>query len=96
MKPGFYEPNIMKWLYFGWENDESKSISTMGGALYPGGANAEKHKDDKPICFTVTSGGREYTPDERSADCRINTSWYQADGYMNSPVSEWDAGNIRI
>ncbi len=96
MKPDFYEPNTMKWLYFGWENDESKSISTMGGALYPGGANAEKHKDDKPICFTVTSDGREYTPDERSADCRINTSWYQADGYMNSPVSEWDAGNIRI
>lgn len=121
MIPAFYTPNANNWLYFGWENHDHKSLSTMGGALYSGGANPGKGvrrmadtgmrtpPDDvsfpdktifdekaKPIRYTVTVGDTEYVPDETSASRRQNTTWYQADGYMNSPVSEWDAGDTGI
>lgn len=121
MTPAFYTPNANNWLYFGWENHDHKSLSTMGGALYSGGANPGKGvrrtgdagmrtpPDDanfpdktifdekaKPIRYTVTVGGTEYVPDETSGARRQNTNWYQADGYMNSPVSEWNAGSTGI
>lgn len=48
------------------------------------------------IRYTVTIGGTEYVPDDTSAERRQNTKWYQADGYMNSPVSEWAAGNTGV
>ena len=121
MTPEFYTPNANNWLYFGWENHDHKSLSTMGGALYSGGANPGKGvrrmadsgmrtpPDDpsfpntgifdekaKPIRYTVTVGDTEYVPDETSPQRRQNTKWYQADGYMNSPVSEWAAGDTGI
>lgn len=96
MSPEFYSPNTRNWLYFGWENDPAKSLSTMGGAMYPGGANGSKAGQVEPIRYTVSVDGVEYKPDESSENRRINTQWYQADGYMNSPVSVWDAGNTGI
>ena len=121
MTPEFYMPNANNWLYFGWENHDHKSLSTMGGALYSGGANPGKGvrrmadtgkrtpPDDasfpnttifdekaKPIRYTVTVNDTEYVPDETTPDRRKNTKWYQADGYMNSPVSEWAAGDTGI
>ena len=96
LSPDFYSPNTRNWLYFGWENDASKSLSTMGGAMYPGGANGSRNGHIQPICYTVTVDGAEYRPDETSAQRRQNTKWYQADGYMNSPVSEWAAGDTGI
>ncbi|MGI6264613.1 MAG: bacterial Ig-like domain-containing protein [Acutalibacteraceae bacterium] len=119
MVPAFYTPNVQNWLYFGWENHDHKSSSTMGGALFAGGANPYKGVrrsgggkrtppdgptpnqavfDEKPlpIRYTVTVDGVEYTPDETSPNRRFNTRWYQADGYMNSPVSEWEAGETGI
>lgn len=113
MVPNFYDVYTNQWLYFGWENQDHKSLSTMGGALFSGGANPGKGVryetwDDtqnkyvvydlkaKPFCYTVTVGGTEYVPDETSENRRQNTKWYQADGYMNSPVSEWKAGDTGI
>lgn len=92
----FYDPNTRKWLYFGWENDRDKSVSTMGGALYPGGANGERHRTMSPICYNVSVDGAIYNPDETSPACRRNTHWYLADGYMNSPVSRWTAGDTGL
>ncbi|MDR1427793.1 MAG: carbohydrate-binding protein, partial [Bifidobacteriaceae bacterium] len=86
--PAFYEPNPNNWLYFGWENDHPKSVSTMGGTVYPGRGDA--------VRYTLSVNETEYTPDERSASRRQNTTWYQADGYMNSPVSEWNAGDTGV
>ena len=96
LSPDFYSPNTKNWLYFGWENDASKSLSTMGGAMYPGGANGSRNGHIQPIRYTVTADGAEYLPDETSPQRRQNTKWYQADGYMNSPVSEWAAGDTGI
>lgn len=96
MSPDFYSPNTRNWLYFGWENDASKSLSTMGGTLYPGGANGSRNGQVQPIRYTVSMDGVEYKPDETSAKRRQNTPWYQADGYMNSPISEWNAGDTGI
>lgn len=141
MKPSFYEVNANKWLYFGWENCDVKSISTIGGALFTAGSGAVRRYPDSgsglrtpnyaalsddekqqvmkdtgltekqltdysdkggfdqktsAIRYTVTIGGTEYKPDETSAERRQNTKWYQADGYMNSPTSEWAAGNTGV
>lgn len=96
LSPEFYSPNTKNWLYFGWENDDSKSLSTMGGTLYPGGANGSRNGHIQPIRYTVTVDGAEYRPDETSPQRRQNTKWYQAGGYMNSPVSEWAAGDTGI
>ncbi len=113
MTPAFYKPYTNQWLYFGWENQDHKSLSTMGGTLYSGGANPGKgvrfetwdeaqnkfvtyDRKAKPIIYTVTVGGVEYVPDETSPNRRENTLWYQADGYMNSPVCEWKAGNTGV
>ncbi len=94
--PDFYNPQTRNWLYFGWENDASKSLSTMGGTLYPGGANGSRNKDVQPIRYTLSMDTTEYKPDETSENRRQNTRWYQADGYMNSPVSEWTAGDTGV
>ena len=93
MSPDFYSPNTRNWLYFGWENDAAKSLSTMGGTLYPGGANGSRNGHIQPIRYTVSMDGTEYKPDETSENRGQHTRWYQADGYMNSPVSEWRAGD---
>ena len=86
--PGLYKVDRKQWLYIGWENDHPKSLTFMGGSLMPG---------RKPnIQYTVKVDGKTYHPDEFATDRRIEIKWYLADGYLPSPISEWDAGSIAV
>jgi len=86
--PELYKVDKKQWLYFGWENDHPKSLSFMGGALM----NGRKHN----IQYTVEIGGKIYYPDEFNAKRREKINWYLAEGYLPSPVSEWQAGEVSV
>ncbi len=105
-----YKHDSMHWVYFGWENDHPKSLSFMGGGLVPRRGLA-KDEDEKnwahtpephaavhpgPILYGLVIDGQSYGPDEHSPDRRKNTRWSLAEGYLPSPVSEWDAGSVGV
>jgi hypothetical protein len=83
-----YKNDTLHWLYIGWENDHPKSWTFMGGAVAPG--------QHARIQYAVRAGTTLYTPDEYAADRKPKIKWYLSEGYLPSPVSEWDAGHIHI
>lgn len=86
--PELYKVDRKQWLYIGWENDHPKSLTFMGGTMLPGRGPS--------IQYTVEVDGKSYHPNEFSADRRSKIKWYLADGYLPSPVSEWQAENISV
>jgi hypothetical protein len=84
----FYDYDLLKWLYIGWENDHPKSWTFMGGGVAPGlGAI---------IQYTVTVDGITYVPDEFALDRKSRIKWLLRDGYLPSPISQWMAGAFRV
>jgi len=83
-----YEYDGLKWLYIGWENDHPKSWTFMGGGLAPG--------QQPVIQYTVTIGDQTYCPDELAPDRKANIKWYLREGYLPCPVSQWEAGTIKV
>jgi hypothetical protein len=83
-----YEYDGLKWLYIGWENDHPKSWTFMGGGLAPG--------QQPVIQYTVTIGDQTYCPDELSSDRKANIKWYLRGGYLPCPVSQWEAGRVKV
>jgi len=87
-RPLAYKINNYHWLYFGWESDHPKSWSFMGGSLSPGKAY--------PIQYVVAIEGQDYFPNEFAPDRKEKIKSYLAEGYLPSPISEWQAGPIRV
>jgi hypothetical protein len=83
-----YQHDEMKWLYIGWEGDHPKSWTFMGGGVAPGQQAA--------IQYTLTIGGQVYYPDELAPDRLKKIKWYLREGYLPCPVSEWDAGPVKV
>jgi hypothetical protein len=84
----FYDYDLLKWLYIGWENDHPKSWTFMGGGVAPGLGDL--------IQYTVTVDGATYTPDEFALDRKSRIKWYLRDGYLPCPISQWMAGTFRV
>ena len=83
-----YDYDPLKWLYMGWENDHPKSWTFMGGGLAPG--------QQSVIQYTLTIGDKVYCPDELAPDRQEKIKWYLREGYLPCPVSEWDAGPVKV
>jgi hypothetical protein len=83
-----YDYDPLKWLYIGWENDHPKSWTFMGGGLAPGQQSA--------IQYALTIGGQLYYPSELAPDRLAAIKWYLREGYLPCPVSEWDAGPVKV
>lgn len=83
-----YDPDRLKWVHFGTQGDHPKSWGLMGGGVGPGLRAA--------VLFTVTVDDVDYALDEKAPDRKSKIGWYLNDGYMPSPVSEWDAGPIHV
>lgn len=83
-----YQPDRLKWVHFGTQGDHPKSWGLMGGGVGPGLAAV--------VLFTVDVDGVEYFPDEHAPDRKLKIGWHMNDGYMPSPVSEWDAGPLHV
>ncbi|MFQ6115088.1 MAG: PA14 domain-containing protein, partial [bacterium] len=86
--PELYRVNRKHWLYIGWQNDHPKSWNFMGGSLTPG--------RKRNIQYTVKVDGKTYYPDEFAADRRSKIKWYLAEGYLPSPISEWNASSMTV
>jgi len=84
----FYDYDLLKWLYIGWENDHPKSWTFMGGGVAPGLGDI--------IQYTVAVDGVTYIPDEFALDRKSRIKWYLRDGYLPCPISEWMAGTFRV
>ncbi|MCC6093708.1 MAG: hypothetical protein LIV24_01560 [Eubacterium sp.] len=83
-----YQPDTLKWLTIGMVYDHPKTWTFMGGGVAPG--------EGALIQYVLQTRGKEYFPDEFSADRRENISWYYRDGYLPCPVSIWRAHGFRI
>jgi hypothetical protein len=83
-----YEYDPLKWLYIGWENDHPKSWTFMGGGLAPG--------QQPVIQYAVAIGDQVYFPDELAPDRQRKIKWHLREGYLPCPVSEWDAGPVKV
>jgi hypothetical protein len=86
--PDLYKIDSFQWLYFGWIYDHPKTWSLMGGTVVPG----RKMR----IQYAIESDGQLYTPDEFAPNRKEAIKWYLADNYIPSPVSEWNAGKVKI
>ncbi|QPK81273.1 hypothetical protein G7Y41_09690 [Schaalia sp. ZJ405] len=83
-----YLPDLLKWVHFGTEGDHPKSWGLMGGGVGPGlGA---------VVLFVPIIDGTAFPPNERTPNRKQEISWYLADGYQPSPISEWDANCIHM
>jgi len=83
-----YDYDPLKWLFIGWERDHPKSWTFMGGGLAPG--------QQSVIQYTLTIGGQLYCPSELAPDRLAKIKWYLREGYLPCPVSEWDAGPVKV
>ncbi len=83
-----YKNDTLHWLFIGCENDHPKSWTFMGGAMAPGRRAR--------IQFAVRAGGTLFTPDEYATDRKTKIKWYLSEGYLPSPISEWDAGHFHV
>ena len=84
----YYDYDLLKWLYIGWENDHPKSWTFIGGGIAPGLGDI--------IQYTVTVDGATYAPDEFALDRKSRIKWFLRDGYLPCPISQWMAGTFRV
>ena len=83
-----YQNDKSHWLYIGWENDQTKAFTFMAGAVAPTRGSV--------IQYAVDVNGTSHVPDESAADRKTKIKWYLSEGYLPSPVSEWDAGKVHV
>lgn len=99
------------WTYFGWKEDHPKAVSLMGGALYPRRPkmpSGDDHSWDysreawhpeasEVILFLLSVDGSEpFYPFEKKPDRREKILWHLAEGYLPSPVSEWEYQGVKV
>ncbi len=83
-----YKNDKSHWLYIGWENDATKAFTFMAGAVAPTRGSV--------IQYAVDVNSIPFVPDESAADRKTKIKWCLSEGYLPSPVSEWDADTVHV
>lgn len=83
-----YQLDTLKWLHLGTMYDHPKSWTFLGGGVAPGLGAA--------IVQVVVVNGEPHTPDEHAPDRKQQIHWRLRDGHQPCPVSDWQAGPVRV